>query len=55
MTVRGPLASIASRSEPGPESFRFVTSKTLPPRPPTVYFPKPSAPGKAGILACGDE
>ena len=53
--VRGPLASMAWRSEPGSESFRFVTSNTLPPRPPMVYFPKPSAPGKAGIFDFGDE
>src|SRR5262245_6269109 len=45
--VRGPEASIALRRLPGPESSRFVTSITLPPRPPTALAPNPSAVGKA--------
>ena len=49
-TVRAPFASIAARRLPSPSSLRFVTSITLPPRPPVVYFPNPSAPGNAGIL-----
>src|SRR5690606_9670314 len=40
-------ALTASRNDPGPESFRFVTWMTSPPRPPDVSRPKPSAPGKA--------
>ena len=47
--IRAPLAFTASRREPGPESFRFVTSITLPPLPPVVCAPNPAAPGKAGI------
>src|SRR5580700_4655375 len=46
--VRGPLASTHARSDPFPESFRFVTSITTPPRPPTAAAPPPSAPGNAG-------
>jgi len=46
--VRAPLASTHARSEPAPESFKFVTSKTAPPRPPTEAAPPPCAPGKAG-------
>ena len=38
-TVLGPFASIAALKLPSPESLRFVTSYTLPPRPPIVYFP----------------
>ena len=45
--VRGPLASTHARSDPFPESFRFVTSITTPPRPPTAAAPPPSAPGNA--------
>ena len=48
-TVLEPSASTAARKLPGPASFRLVTSSTLPPRPPVVYIPKPSAPGNAGI------
>lgn len=33
-----------------PESFRFVTSYTSPPLPPTVYFPYPWAVGKASCF-----
>jgi hypothetical protein len=36
------------RRDPLPESFRLVTSKTTPPRPPTDAAPPPSAPGNAG-------
>ena len=32
---------------PAPLSLRFDTNSTSPPRPPVVYLPKPSAPGKA--------
>src|ERR1051326_7154670 len=46
--MRGPSASQASRRLPAPESLRFVTKITLPPRPPGVFAPKPSAPGNAG-------
>ena len=49
-TNRGPEVSSASRRLPGPESSRFVTAMTRPPRPPGVAQPKPSAPGKAGSL-----
>ena len=45
--VRGPLASTQARSDPFPESLRFVTSITTPPRPPTAAAPPPSAPGNA--------
>jgi hypothetical protein len=48
MQVRGPLALVHARSEPGPESLRLVTSNTWPPRPPRDAAPPPSAPGKAG-------
>ena len=47
-TMRGPSASTAARRLPGPESSRFVTAITLPPRPPFVREPWPSAPGKEG-------
>src|SRR5215510_5915517 len=30
------------RSEPGPESFRFVTVQRVPPLPPVVFLPKPT-------------
>src|ERR1700730_9446647 len=49
--VRGPLASTHARSDPSPESFRFVTSITTPPRPPTAAAPPPSAPGNAAQFA----
>ena len=42
------VASAHARKLPGPASCRFVTSMTLPPRPPDVVEPKPSARGKAG-------
>ena len=51
--IRAPPVSQASRKEPGPRSFKLVTVITLPPRPPKLYMPPPSAPGKAGIRACG--
>ena len=51
--IRAPPVSQASRKEPGPRSFKLVTVITLPPRPPKLYIPPPSAPGKAGIRACG--
>ena len=47
--VRAPVVVSAARSEPTPESFRFVTLMTLPPRPPLAHIPNPSAPGKAGV------
>ena len=46
--VLGPLACTQARRLPVPESLVLVTSYTVPPRPPTVFAPKPSAPGKAG-------
>ena len=46
-TVRGPDCSTAQRRLPSPESLRFVTCRTLPPRPPFAKAPNPSAPGKA--------
>src|SRR6266540_1018733 len=49
MTTRGPSASQAARKLPGPESSRFVTKITLPPLPPGVVEPNPSAPGNDGI------
>src|SRR5271154_5826098 len=52
-TVRGPEAASAARSEPAPESFRFVTSITMPPRPPTDDAPLPCAPGKAAPIVMG--
>ena len=45
--VLAPLWFMASLREPVPLSFRLVTCMTLPPRPPVVYIPPPSAPGKA--------
>src|SRR5436190_24329732 len=51
ITVRGPSASQAARKLPGPESFRFVTKMTRPPRPPAVLAPNPLAPGKAGMAS----
>src|SRR5262245_52967479 len=38
---------MASRSEPAPLSFRFVTCTTSAPRPPFASRPKPCAPGNA--------
>ena len=52
-TIRGPPASQASRNVPGPEFSRLVTTNTRPPRPPKACRPPPSAPGNAGIVACG--
>ena len=52
--IRAPPWSHASRNEPGPLSLRLVTVMTRPPRPPKLYIPPPSAPGKAGIFACGN-
>src|SRR5581483_5173582 len=49
--MRGPCAWTAARRLPGPESLRLVTTSTLPPRPPGVPAPAPSAPGNAGIFA----
>src|SRR5689334_11570341 len=46
-TVRGPEASVQLRKLPAPLLFRFVTSQTEPPLPPTALAPSPSAPGKA--------
>ena len=45
--IRGPGKLTHSRSEPIPLSARLETMKTLPPRPPTAFAPKPSADGKA--------
>ena len=38
-TMRGPLACIAARSDPGPLSWRLVTLRIVPPRPPGVLTP----------------
>jgi hypothetical protein len=46
--VRGPEASRHARKLPLPVSFRFVTSITVPPRPPTDSAPPPSASGNDG-------
>src|SRR5713226_1562172 len=46
--VRGPDASTQALKLPVPESLRFVTSMTWPPRPPIEAAPPPCAPGKAG-------
>ena len=46
--IRGPKSSTAARKLPVPLLFRFVTSMTFPPLPPTELAPKPSAPGNAG-------
>jgi hypothetical protein len=47
-TIRGPAAAQASCNEPGPSGLRLVTIMTLPPRPPGVSQPQPSAPGNTG-------
>ena len=48
--VLAPFCLIAHRSVPGSSlSSSEVTYITLPPLPPVVYIPAPSAPGKAGI------
>ena len=49
--VLAPTASQASRKVPFPLSSKLVTTNIFPPRPPCVYAPPPSAPGKAGISA----
>src|SRR5262245_58789026 len=46
-TIRGPSAAQASARLPGPKPFRFVTLMTLPPLPPRLTAPQPSAPGNA--------
>ena len=48
MTVRGPVASSAARSEPAPLSLRLVTRRIVPLRPALVMIPKPLAPGMTG-------
>jgi predicted dienelactone hydrolase len=55
-TILFPFASAASLKLPGPLSSRLDTIKTLPPLPPVVYLPNPSAPEKAmaGLFASGD-
>ena len=53
--VRDPVASTAARRLPGPESSRLMTWITTPARPPRVWAPNPSAPGKAGIVAVGSD
>src|SRR5688572_3850774 len=50
-TIRGPSAAQASARLPGPEALRLVTLMILPPRPPAVTAPQPSAPGNALIFA----
>src|SRR5262245_42628857 len=37
-----PGESAQARSEPAPESFRFVTWNRVPPFPPVVFLPKPT-------------
>ena len=50
--VRGPFFRIAHRNVPTLSlSSSDVTYNTLPPLPPVVYIPAPSAPGKAGVCA----
>jgi len=49
--ILGTFDSAASLNLPGPFSLRLVTMKTFPPLQPLVYFPKPSAPGKAIALS----
>src|SRR5678810_155739 len=51
--ILAPPCSQAQRKLPGPLSFRLVTTITLPPRPPKLYLPPPSAPGNAGMSDCG--
>src|SRR6185436_11895922 len=51
ITMRGPSASQAARKLPGPASSRFVTKITLPPLPPGVVEPNPSAPGNDGTTS----
>src|SRR6266508_2701703 len=51
--VRGPHAWTHARSEPVPESSRFATSNTAPPRPPCDSAPPPAAPGNAGTTPAG--
>src|ERR1700730_11644906 len=48
MQFRGPELSTHALRLPDPESFRFVTSITCPPRPPIDTAPPPCAPGNAG-------
>src|SRR6266511_3284167 len=48
ITVRGPVASSAARSDPAPASLRFVTRRIAPPRPAGVAVPNPTAPGNTG-------
>src|SRR5688572_27498390 len=45
--MRGPCAATQARRLPAPLSLRFVTSMTVPPRPPLLWVPNPSAPGNA--------
>src|SRR6185312_5007080 len=51
--MRAPPCSQAQRRVPGPLSAKLVTTSTFPPRPPKLYLPPPSAPGNAGMDACG--
>src|SRR3954469_10209083 len=48
-TVRGLRRVKQSRALLGPESLRFVTSQTSPPRPPREAAPPPCAPVKAEV------
>jgi hypothetical protein len=48
ITTLGPVASSAARSDPTPESLRFVTRRIAgvpPPYAARVVIPKPAAPG----------
>src|SRR5688500_17599584 len=52
--VRAPESWRAARSEPGPESFRFVTRTTAPRRPAGVVTPNPCAPGNTGSASTAE-
>ena len=50
-TIRGPDASSAARSEPGPSSARVVTAICRPPAPPCVPAPYPTTAVSTGAAA----
>jgi len=50
-TILGPDAWSASRREPGPSAFRFVTLMNRPSRPTGVSTPNPTAPGNTGVAS----
>src|SRR5688500_19757700 len=51
--ILAPPCSHAHLKLPSPSSFRLVTTITLPPLPPKLNLPPPSAPGNAGTSDCG--